>query len=123
MINLRFKNKTNIKIRVGDILLLSLIVPKIKFKNKLKKRKCWHNKMRPIKKNVKFLLSKKSKIWRKKLKFGICFLCKSNILGIRRVFRKRTGVIYNIKVQAPNVILIDILKKILKKVIEHYYRI
>jgi hypothetical protein len=109
------KKKGNLNVRVGDVLLLSLIVPKIKFKNKLKKRRCWHNKMRPIKKNVNFLLTKKTKVWRKKLKFGICFLYTQTLLGIRRVFRKRTGVSYFTKIQSPNIILIDILKQNDKK--------
>lgn len=102
-------------IRVGDILLLSLLIPKIKFKNKLKKKACWHNKMRPLKKNIQFLLLTKNKVWRKKIKFGICVFKTKTLLGIRRVFRKRTGVNYFIKLQAPNILLIDILKKNTKK--------
>lgn len=102
-------------IRVGDILLLSLLVPKIKFKNKAKKKTCWHNKTRPLKKNVQFLLLTKNKVWRKKMKFGICVFKTNTVLGVRRVFRKRTGVNYFVKLQAPNVLLIDILKKNTKK--------
>jgi hypothetical protein len=105
----------NTNIRVGDILLLSLLVPKIKFKNKAKKKTCWHNKMRPLKKNVRFLLSTKNKVWRKKIKFGICIFKTTTVLGVRRVFRKRTGVNYFVKLKAPNVLLIDILKKNTKK--------
>lgn len=102
-------------IRVGDILLLSLLIPKIKFTNKLKKKPCWHNKKRPVKKNIQFLLLKKNKVWRKKIKFGICVFKTTKLLGVRRVFRKRTGVNYFIKLQAPNILLIDILKKNTKK--------
>lgn len=107
--------KKDINIRVGDILLLSLLVPKIKFKNKIKKKACWHNKMRPLKKNVQFLLLTKNKVWRKKIKFGICIFKTTTLLGVRRVFRKRTGVNYFVKMQAPNILLIDILKKNTKK--------
>lgn len=112
--NNKFVNKKEL-IRVGDILLLSLLIPKIKFKNKLKKKACWHNKMRPLKKNIQFLLLTKNKVWRKKIKFGICIFKTTTLLGVRRVFRKRTGVNYFIKMQAPNILLIDILKKNTKK--------
>lgn len=114
MVSKLYENKQT-NIRVGDILLISLLIPKIVNKNKTKKKTCWHNKMRPLKKNIQFLLLTKTKIWRKKIKFGICIFKTKKVLCVRRVFRKRTGINYHIRQKAPNVLFLDVLKKNTKK--------